>query len=489
MSIPRRLFLKQIGLSTLALSLGACQVKKTQKPNIIFIMADDLGYGHLGCYGQKIIKTPHIDKLAQEGRKFTQAYSGCCVCAPARSTLMTGLHAGHTSVRGNGGGVSLLPEDVTVAQILKKAGYTTGLFGKWGLGEAGTVGVPNKKGFDEFFGYLHQLHAQFYYPEFLWHNEEKYPIPENANMANKVYSHDLIMDRALDFVRDNKNNPFFLYLPVTIPHHEFVAPEETLKMYSGQFDENPIPHWRDGYALPKEPKATMAAMITHMDKGVGKLMELLKKLNLDNNTIVIFTSDNGPADGPLENVEFFDANGPLWGAKRYLYEGGLRIPFIVRWPGKVKQSSICHNLTYFPDMMPTFLELAGAQHLIPQNIDGLSIVPSILQKGEQQEHDYLYWEDSDYDRIAPYGLKPGSLQQAVRLGDWKAVKNSPDADIELYNLLEDLGEENNVAAQHPDVVTKMQDIMARSHKDAPPQVDMTAVEARSLYVPGFTSRQ
>ena len=451
MQSTRRNFLKQTGLLSISLLASGCSLykKKQKKPNIIFIMADDLGYGHLGCYGQKIIQTPNIDRLANEGMRFTQAYSGCSVCAPSRCTLMTGYHAGHISVRGNGGGVSLLENDVTIAEVLKKAGYITGLFGKWGLGEEGTVGIPNKKGFDEFFGYLHQLHAQFYYPEFLWDNTTKFTIPENVNMQRKIYSHDLIMDRALNFIHSHRDDPFFLYLPVAIPHHEFIAPSETLQMYSGKFEETPLNHWRDGYALPKEPKATFAAMVTHMDKSISELMALLKELNLDEDTIVFFTSDNGAAHGPLENPEFFNASGRLRGYKGSLYEGGIRVPMIVRWPGHIKSSSVSDHVTYFPDMMPTLAELADAAQFVPDNIAGLSIVQTLLQKEQQKKHSVLYWEDVDYQRVPPYQVIPETLQQAIRMGQWKAVKNNPHDPIELYDLSTDSAEKNNVAAEHP----------------------------------------
>lgn len=446
-------------------------------------MADDLGYGHLGCYGQKIIKTPNIDRLAEQGVRFTEAYAGACSCAPARATLMTGLHAGHITVRGNGGGVSLQPEDVTVAQILQRAGYRTGLFGKWGLGESGTTGVPNKKGFDEFFGYLHQLHAQFYYPTFLWHNDEKVFFPENENLSYKTYSHDLILEKAKEFVRSNRNHPFFLYLPVTIPHHEFIAPPEAMAQYSGQFEENPIPHWRDGYALPKEPKATMAAMISHLDKGVGELLQLLNELGLDENTVVFFTSDNGPADFELENAAFFNASGGLRGSKFEFYEGGIRVPFIARWKGRIEQGAVCDVPTYFPDMMPTFLELAGLEKDIPENIDGLSILPSLLNRSGQKRHDIMYWEDADYDRLPPYGMKRESFQQAVRMGRWKAVRRPGQEEVELYDLDTDVAEKINVASQHPAIVEKMKRIMDEAHVDPPPQVDKTPEAAKRMYVP------
>lgn len=473
-------------VSSLALSGCTDQVAEQQKPNIIFIMADDLGYNHLGCYGQKLIKTPHIDALASEGVRFTQAYSGCSLCAPARSTLMTGTHGGHTSVRGNGGGVSLQEEDITVAQVLKKAGYKTGLFGKWGLGEEGTVGIPNEKGFDEFFGYLHQLHAQFYYPDFVWDNQNKYFIPENEGNKCGKFSHDLMMERAFDFVKKHKSEPFFLYLPVLIPHHEFVAPEISMKLYRGKFEEHPIPHWRDGYALPQEPRATMAAMITHMDSSIGQLMSLLKELQIDNNTIVIFTSDNGAAHGPLPDPDFFNASGELRGLKGSLYEGGIRVPMIARWPNKIESGTINEHITYFPDVMPTLAELGGATGFVPKNIDGLSIVPSLLYKTGQEAHEFLYWEDADYERNEPYNNIEGTMVQAVLIKQWKAIKNSSDGSVELYNLAVDIGESNDVAGDYPDIVKEAVEIMEREHIDAPPQVDMTPEKAHDLYVPDET---
>jgi len=464
---------------------AACKNRKTDavKPNIIFIMADDLGYGHMGCYGQQLIQTPNLDRLASEGMRFTQAYSGCSLCAPARSTLMTGTHSGHTSVRGNGGGVSLLNNDVTVAEILKQAGYTTGIFGKWGLGEEGTVGIPNKKGFDEFFGYLHQLHAQFYYPEFLWENKEKFFIPENANNHCGVYSHDLIMEKAFDFLRRHKSDPFLLYLPLAIPHHEFVAPEASVQMYRGKFEEFPIPHWRNGYALPDEPRATMAAMITHMDKSLGDLFSLLAELKLEENTLVIFTSDNGAAHGALPDPEFFNASGPLRGLKGSLYEGGIRVPMIAKWPEHIQPGSESSHNLYFPDVLPTLAELAGVQELIPENIDGISFLMALKGNKNQKEHAFLYWEVANYERSLPYAEITSSLKQAVLLGHWKAIKNTPESPVELYNLASDIGEKYNVAAENPDLVKQAEQIMQAEHVLAPPQVDMTGEEARMLYVP------
>lgn len=457
--------------------------KEVTKPNIIYIMADDLGYGHLGCYGQKLIQTPNIDKLAEEGMRFINSYSGCALCAPARSTLMTGTHSGHTSVRGNGGGVSLLKTDVTIAEVLKKTGYKTGLFGKWGLGEDGTVGTPNKKGFDEFFGYLHQLHAQFYYPDFLWKNETKYIIPENTQDRCGVYSHDLIMNKAFEFVKNHQSEPFFLYLPIAIPHHEFVAPESAMEQYRGKFEEHPIPLWRDGYALPDEPRATMAAMISYMDKGISELMTLLKELELDENTLVIFTSDNGAAHGSLPDPDFFNASGPLRGLKGSLYEGGIRVPMIARWTNQIKAGTINKHVNYFPDVFPTLTEIGNATKYIPKKLDGHSFLPTLLGKKNQLEHDFLYWEDASYQRVSPFGIESETLMQAVLMGHWKAVRNSPEEEIEIYNLSTDIGEQNNIAEDYPQLVKKALWLMKREHIEAPPQTDITAKKAQKLYVP------
>lgn len=458
-------------------------LENSSKPNIIYIMADDLGYGHLGCYGQKLIHTPNIDKLAEEGMKFTQAYSGCSLSAPARSTLMTGTHSGHTSVRGNGGGVALQEDDITVAEVLKQAGYVTGIFGKWGLGEEGTEGVPNKQGFDEFFGYLHQLHAQFYYPEFLWENNSKYFIAENEENKCGVYSHDLIMEKAFYFIKKYQSEPFFLYLPLAIPHHEFIAPESAMKMYEGKFEEEPIPHWRDGYALPDEPRATMAAMITYMDKGIGELMYLLHDLKLNENTLVLFTSDNGAAQGALPDPEFFTASGSLKGLKGSLYEGGIRVPMIARWTNRIKAGTESEHINYFPDVLPTLAELGGASQYVPDSLDGISFLPALLGETNQKEHEFLYWEDANYKRNPPFDMISGTLMQAVLMGKWKAVKNTPGSPIELYDLSIDIGEQHNIALENPNIVKKMLRTMKSEHKNAAPQLDVSANEAQDLYVP------
>ena len=442
---------------------GADDAKTKRKPNIVFILADDLGLAHLGCYGQKLIQTPNCDRLAGEGVRFTQTYAGCTVCAPSRSVLMTGFHMGHTPVRTNPGGVPIRAEDVTVAQVLKQAGYATGGFGKWGLGDADTEGVPWRHGFDQFFGYLHQVHAHFYYPEYLWDTGKKYLLPGNEGGKKTQYSADVILEKGLDFIRANKDRPFFCYLPTTLPHAELAAPEETLKLYSGKFPEEPFLNPRPGYAAPREPKATLAAMITHMDKGVGRVMGLLTELGLEENTIVFFTSDNG-GPGPYGFKEdFFHANGPLRGYKTTLYEGGLRVPMIARWPGKIKAGTTSDFVWYFADVMPTLAELAGARP--PKEIDGISVLPTLLGEGSvgrrQPRHDFLYWE---------FGARK-QLQQAVRMGDWKAVRLKQGAPLELYDLSKDIGETNNVAAAQPDVVAKLEEYLKRCRTDPPLQLE------------------
>ncbi len=439
------------------------------RPNVIFIMADDLGYGHLGCYGQTLIRTPHIDGLAKEGMRFTQCYAGAPVCAPSRSVLMTGLHAGHTPVRGNTGGIPLLPEDVTVAEVLKQAGYATGLFGKWGLGEHGTTGVPYKQGFDEFFGYLHQIHAHFYYPEYLWHNDRKHVLEGNDGKSGR-YTHDEIVARAMDFIRRHQRKPFFLYVPFAVPHYELLVPEDSLREYRGKFPETPYrgrgraAGYPSDYGAQETPKAAIAAMISRMDRSVGRLMTLLKELGLDDNTIVFFTSDNGPSYGPGE-PKFFNAAGGLRGVKASLYEGGIRVPMIVRWPGRVRSGSVSDHPWYFADVMPTLAELAGAKP--PAGIDGISVVPTLLGEAaagrRQQSHEFMYWEYDD--------------DRAVRMGRWKVIETARRS-LRLYDLVSDPGEQRHVAADHRDVVQKARTYLERAHKPPRPQIEPTKPEGR-----------
>jgi arylsulfatase A-like enzyme len=411
-------------------------------PNIVFIMLDDLGYGDVGCYGQEKILTPNIDRLSREGMRFTDCYAGGSVCAPSRSVLMTGFHAGHTSVRANAGTVPLLPGDVTVAQVLQSAGYATGGFGKWGLGDVGTTGVPSKHGFDEFFGYLHQIHAHSYYPEFLWRNEQKYPLPGNRNNGRKQYSADLIADHALQFVRDNKDKPFFLYATYTLPHGRYEVP--SVAPYSEK-------NW------PPVEK-TYAAMITRADRQVGDILALLKELRLEDNTIVFFTSDNGGTGGSTHDLHFFHSNGPLRGQKGQLYEGGIRVPMIVRWPARIQPGSVNSFPWAFCDFMPTAAELAGVKP--PAGIDGISVLPTL--RGGRQTREFLYWEHHQFDRKRNE-LRLAAMAQAARMGGWKAVRRKPGSPLELYNLRADIGETKDLAARNPSVVKKLESYLRTAH--------------------------
>ncbi len=443
------------------------EITPSKKPNIIFIMADDLGYGQLGCYGQKHIQTPYLDQMAAEGIRFTQAYSGHPVCAPSRSVLMTGLHSGHTTVRENRGGIPLRKEDVTVAQILKKAGYTTGLFGKWGLGDANTESLPNKKGFDQFFGYLHQIHAHYYYPDYLWKNDKKNSIPENQKGMRGKYSHDLIVEEAFKFLRKNKDKPFFLYLPFTIPHAELLVPEASLNKYKGKFEEKPF----EGdklYSSQPTPSAAYAAMTTLLDESVGQILALLKKLKIDENTIVFFTSDNGASSEGGVDIEFFESNGPLHGTKKGLYEGGIRVPLIVRWPGRIPKEKTTDTLWASWDFLPTVVDIAGMQSI--ENTDGLSLLPTLLDQPQKQQHPFLYWEQSIWRKNHAEDKKQ-KLSQAVRMGDWKAWRDAPESPLELYNLKEDIGEKNNIAAQYPKIISQIEIYLKTARAEPVPQIE------------------
>ena len=455
-NLDRRCFLKKAAaasLLSLAMTKAPDAKERTDKPNIIFIMADDLGYNHLGCYGQSKIRTPYIDQMAREGMKFLQCYAGAPVCAPSRSVLMTGFHGGHTSVRGNSGGLSLLDEDVTVGEVLHQAGYHTGIFGKWGLGDVGTAGIPNKQGFDEFFGYLHQVHAHFYYPYFLWKNQEKYLLPGNMGGKQQQYTQDEIVEQAFQFVRDNKDRPFFLYLPFTVPHTELLVPEDSFNEYDGRFEE-PNPYVGAHYASQPKPRTAFAAMVTRMDREVGRLFALLKELGIDENTIVFFTSDNGGQGSGGPDLEFFKGNYPLRGAKGQLYEGGIRVPGIVRWPGKIRAGSTSELIWAFDDVLPTLADLGGGK--APDGIDGVSIVPTLLGEktvGRKQKiRKFFYWESN-------------ANQRAVRMGNWKGVLTGKDKPLELYNLQNDISERRNIAGQHPAVVAQIKTIMTETRTE------------------------
>ena len=438
-----------------ALALSAtvtCARAASRSPNIVFLFADDLGHGALGCYGGKKILTPNIDRLAAEGMRFTQCYAGSNVCAPSRSTLMTGLHTGHTPVRNNGKKRHLYVEDVTVAEVLKKAGYATGGFGKWGLGDMGTPGVAIKQGFDEWFGYYHQVHAHFYYPYWLWKNDQQFMLPGNEGGKRGQYSHDEIQKQALDFIRRHKDGPFFCYVPYTVPHVELVVPEDSELPYRGKFPKEPIKDNRPGYIWSEDGYTTYAGMVSRLDRGVGEVMALLKQLKLDDNTIVFFSSDNGAQGGGdwQKLLTFFDGTGGLRGSKGNWYEGGIRDPLIVRWPGKIKPGTVSDHVCAFWDVLPTLAEFARAE--TPKNLDGISFAPVLLGK-PQPKHEFLYWEMP----------MPAGLSQAIRMGDWKAVKPRPNAPFELYNLKTDEKETTNVAEQHPEVMKKIAELATAQH--------------------------
>ena len=468
MSLDRRAFLSSLAGAALAGCAGGEPEPESrrQRPNIVFFLADDLGIGDVGPYGQQKIRTPTIDRLASEGMRFTNAYSGGTVCAPSRSTLMSGLHTGHAPVRANGGGNPILPEDVTVAEALKSAGYRTGCFGKWGLGDIGSTGVPWEQGFDEFFGYLHQVHAHFFYPEYLWKNGQKHPLEGNSReVASGVYSADVIHQQAMEFLRshvrqskalaaqapDGQEVPFFLYLAYTPPHGEYQVPTESKEPYAGQFPEEAIPA-RGGHAAQPEPFATYAGMITRLDGYLGEVLAALDELGVAEDTLVIFTSDNG-ASPPLGNLDLFDSNGPFRGRKGDLYEGGIRAPFIARWKGRIAPGSTSDLPTSFWDFFPTAAELAGAP--VPEGLDGISIAPTLTGEGEQARHEYLYWEHPGADASGYY--------RAARMGDWKAVRNGENADLELYNLRNDAAETTNVALDNPQIADRMIAILNEAH--------------------------
>lgn len=443
----------------LTVPLWASAAEPPRKPNVIFILADDLGYAELGCYGQKKIRTPFIDRLASQGMRFTENYSGSPVCAPSRCCLMTGKHGGHAWVRNNQEikpeGQTPLPElEVTVAKLFKKQGYMTGAIGKWGLGPPGSSGDPLRQGFDLFFGYNCQRHAHNHYPTYLWRNDKRIELAGNdGGKTGKQYSHDLFEAEALRFLRENKDRPFFLYVPFTIPHVAIQVPEDSLAEYKGKFDDAPY-DGKKGYQPHPAPHAGYAAMISRMDRSVGRMMDLLKELGLEENTLVMFSSDNGPTRKRrcLSRPRRRASAGPLRGLKGSVYEGGIRVPLIARWTSKIKPGSVSDYVCYFPDMMPTFMDVIGAAASVPRDIDGVSFAPTLLGQPDQQKKPaFLFWE------FAGYGG-----QQAVRLGDWKGLRRNMqkgNTKIELYSLKDDVGEKQDVADKHPEVVQRIEQIM------------------------------
>jgi arylsulfatase A-like enzyme len=441
--MERRQFLACLGGA--ALTTGAAE---RPRPNIVLILADDLGYGDLGCYGQRQIETPNLDRLAAEGVRFTQAYAGSTVCAPSRCALETGYHTGHARTRGNKyPDLPLRPEDVTVGELLKQAGYRTGLFGKWSLGGLGTTGYPLRQGYDEFFGYFSQTHAHNYYPEHLLDNEREYLLRGNFGAKKTEYAHDLFTDRALRFLDRRDERPFFLYVAYTIPHANNELGRDT-------GDGMEVPDYGP-YAerdWPK-PEKGFAAMITRLDADVGKILRKLDERGAAANTLVLFSSDNGPHQEGGHKADFFRSSGPLRGLKRDLYEGGIRVPAIARWPARIRPGQVSDHVWAFWDFLPTCAELAGVA--APPGIDGLSIAPA-LTGGRAPRHEFLYWE-----------FHERGFHQAVRFGDWKAIRLGRKRPLELYNLAEDLGESRDLAARHPAMAKQAAEMMAAARVDSP----------------------
>jgi len=474
------------------LPLGAAHARARQ-PNIIFILGDDLGYSDLGCYGQRKIRTPNIDRLAAEGMRFTQHYSGNAVCAPSRCVLMTGRHPGHAFIRDNRevepeGQWPVPARTVTIAKLFREHGYRTGAFGKWGLGGPGSTGDPLKQGIDRFFGYNCQRVAHNYYPTHLWDNDRRVrlnnpefsahqQLPENADPTDPRsyaayvgtdYAPDLITEQALRFIRDNKDRPFFLYYPTTVPHLALQVPADSLREYLGKWDDPPYTGM-NGYLPQFAPRAAYAAMITRMDREVGRMITLIKELGLDKDTVIVVSSDNGPTYDRIggSDSEFFRSAGNFRGLKGSLYEGGNRVPCIVRWNGRIAPGITEDRVTGFEDWMPTLLELAGASEVIPEDIDGVTFAPTLLG-GRQDARPFLYREFPGYGG-----------QQYVRIGDWKGIRQNlqprakgtkPDLYIELYNLRDDPSETRDLSGKHPEIVARIANVMKEQHipsKDFP----------------------
>lgn len=459
----KRLALFLLGLLPLLVSAN--------RPNVIYILADDLGYGDLSSYGQTKFQTPHIDSLVRTGMKFTQHYSGAPVCAPSRAALMTGQHTGHTAIRGNGAvppeGQKPMPADTfTLAHLFQQAGYTTGVFGKWGLGAPDTVSEPRRMGFDRFYGYNCQRQAHFYYPYFLWDDNQRVMLWNNFGNERGDYAPDLIQKEALAFIAANREQPFFLYYAMVQPHAEMVAPEPYMEKFRGQFDpEKPFegtdtgPDFRKhGYGSQAEPHAAFAAMVATMDDAVGELLAKLKELGLSENTLVIFTSDNGPHKEGGHNPAYFNSSGGLRGVKRDLYEGGIRVPMVASWPGMIPAGAVTDHVSAFWDVLPTVADLLDASALAA--VDGLSFLPTLLGTGTQAKHDHLYWE---------FHEQGGKV--ALRQGDWKAVRTDvaidPHSPLELYNLATDSAESVNVAAVHPALVAALDALIKNSRTVSP----------------------
>jgi len=452
--------------------VGQIQAKQ---PNIIFILADDLGYGDLGCYGQKLIQTPRIDQMAEEGMRFTEHYSGSPVCAPARAVLMTGKHTGNTPVRGNrqndlsSGQMPLPKSELTIATVLKEAGYHTAFFGKWGLGNVDTMGNPLRRGFDEYHGYLDQVLAHNAFPEYLLKNGEKlyldnvvqYVDPDawhkglgSYSLEKNTFSQDIFIAESLSFISENRDNTFFLYLPWIIPHDNGEAPKHQ-QMESPGHGVYAEEDWEDN-------SKAYAAAISRMDQDVGRILDHLEALGIAENTLVIFTSDNGPLPEKFVFTERFQSNGPFRGSKRDLYEGGIRVPFVAWWPGSIEAGQVSDHPSAFYDFFATACEVAELD--VPENVDGISYLPTLLGN-PQPSHEYLYWEFPIRSPGNGYGY-----QVAVRLGKWKGIRvdllNNPDAAIELYNLDVDPAESTDLAAEYSELVDRINRIMHQAHTSA-----------------------
>ncbi|MEM9415109.1 MAG: arylsulfatase [Planctomycetota bacterium] len=465
--MPRRLLSLLVVLCLVGGCVGHTSAQRVEDrpPNVIFILADDLGYGELGCYGQEQIETPHIDALAEQGMRFTDAYSGAPVCAPARCVLLTGQHLANGQVRSNReiqpeGQLPLTADVPTVAMLMQQAGYATAAMGKWGLGPVGSTGDPNAKGFDLFFGYNCQRQAHTYYPGHLWRNDERIElnggnaIPGHARLQQGEttfdrfygddYAPDFILDAAKGFVRAHQDQPFFLYLALVEPHLAMQPPQEWVDHYPEEWDAAPYPGGR-GYTPHPRPRAGYAAMISDLDEHVGEIVALIEELGLADDTIIIFTSDNGAThDVGGVDTTFFNSAGPLRGRKGSVFEGGLRVPMVVRWPGVVEPGTVTDHQTCFQDLMATMAELTDQD--APDTSDGISYLPLLTGEGEQRQHDYLVWEFHGYGG-----------QKAVRMGDWKAVMrdiHNGNAEVLLFNLADDIGEQSNVAADHPEIVAE-----------------------------------
>ena len=454
--------IKSIGAVLLFLVTAVQADAAERPPNIVFIIADDLGSGALGCYGQQKVKTPNLDRLASQGIVMTQAYAGCHLCQPSRCVLLTGKHSGHSAVRANNQDQMLLPEDVTIAEVLKPVGYATGCFGKWGQGFEQTPGHPNQQGFDEFFGQLLQVHAHFYYPFWVWQNDKKYALPGNEGGKREQYLPDVVQAEAIKFIRAHRDQPFFAYIGSIIPHVELVVPPDSEEPYRGKFPVRAILDSRPGYIGSQDGYTTYAGMVSRLDQHVGELMKLLDELGIADNTVIIFTSDNGGQNGGVDQgwtamTDFFQNNSGLRGYKGSFYEGGIRVPFIARWPGKIKPGMKSDLPSASYDVLPTLAEIADAEAKAkaktPSDIDGVSLLPTWTGVGEQKQHPALYWE---------HPVRNG-IGRAARSGQWKVVQNGPMQQVELYDLKNDVVEKKNVAADHADVVAKLVSFMDTAH--------------------------